>query len=94
MAYPNPDLCPPFTKDMIDRWVKEAIPGGHFLTAVLSNDLLGAVSHGDQDNRDGLVHIVSYLYNRCPGACWGSPEKVKEWPGLLAKRGIDQFETD
>lgn len=92
--YPNPDFCPALTKANIDAWVRYGQPGGHFLTAVLENNLSAAIGHGDLDNLAALHHIVSYLYNRCPGACWGSPEKVKEWPALLAKRGIDKFETD
>lgn len=94
MSYPNPDLCPPFTKECIDRWVRYAQPTGHFLSAVLSNDLKEAVARADSDNLAGLVHIVAYLYNRCPSGCWGSPERVREWPVLLAKKGIDSFEHE
>jgi hypothetical protein len=32
--------------------------------------------------------IVSYLYNEVPGLCWGSPERVADWP-----RACDQLRT-
>lgn len=55
-------------------------PGG-FLTAVLENDLKGAVSCGDVNSLSGLVDIVRYLYSYVPARCWGSPNKVEEWKG-------------
>lgn len=83
---------PEITKLAIDEWVRYARPTGHFLTNVLRNDLSGAVGYADEANLAALGSITRYLYNRCPGACWGSPTKVTEWPTLLAKAGIDQFE--
>jgi hypothetical protein len=53
-------------------------PGG-FLEAVLSNDLKGACSGGDELSREALFPIVRWLYNRAPAGCWGSPAKVAEW---------------
>lgn len=55
---------------------------GDFLRCVLSNDLSGAVSRADLGSQQALVAIVTWLYNRAPEACWGSPEKVAAWRGL------------
>ena len=71
--------APQRTLDGIRRYVNDRIPPGHFLTAVLSNDLRGAFSRADDENRAAMFAIVSYCYNEIPGACWGSPEAVGEW---------------
>jgi len=70
---------PEDTKFYIDRYVNEHYPVGHFLTAVLSNDLVGAFSRADDHNLRAMMDIVSYCYNDIPSTCWGNPEKVKKW---------------
>lgn len=67
------------TIDSIHRWVDYGIPPGGFLQAVLKNDLKGACQRADSDNILVLPLIVSYIYNCCPAACWGSPENYNEW---------------
>ncbi len=52
---------------------------GHFVTAVLSNDLIEAVNRADDECQKCLRSIVRYLYNRCPSGCWGSKKKMEEW---------------
>jgi hypothetical protein len=54
---------------------------GHFVTAVLENNLVSAVGHADSHNSKALPEIVRFLYNNVPAGCWGSPEKVQEWKG-------------
>lgn len=54
---------------------------GQFLTACLSNDLLGAVSHGDPQSLAGLKAITQCLYNYAPPGSWGSADKVRDWRG-------------
>lgn len=71
---------PEITKESIDAWVESARPVGGFLEAVLSNDLRGAFSRADSENQRAMFAIVAYLYNECPGACWGSPERYRTWP--------------
>ena len=66
-------------KEALDRYVKDRIPPGDFLTAVLKNDLTEACGRADVFNRVNLHMIVEYAYNFMPSACWGSPEKVKAW---------------
>jgi len=69
-------------KEAIDRWVKDASPMGGFITAVIENDLAGAIGRADVDARENLHEIIKYLWNECPSPCWGSKEKVKAWKGL------------
>jgi hypothetical protein len=71
---------PEHTRESIDAWVESARPVGGFLQAVLSNDLSGAFARADLDNQRAMHAIVSYLYNECPGGCWGSPERYRTWP--------------
>ena len=71
-------------KEAIDAWVHDGRPMGHFLTAVLSNDLREAIGRGDDAAIDNLPHIVAYLYNDCPSMCWGSTERVDKWGEWIA----------
>jgi hypothetical protein len=73
------------TMEGLRRYIDHHIPTGHFLEAVLSNDLKEAVGRADEGNMRVLPELVSFLYNEAPGACWGSPQRVKEW---LAKRKV------
>lgn len=70
---------PAHTIGAIDRYVKNRIPTGGFLRAVLENDLREAMGRADSINRESLFDIVSYIYNECPAACWGSVENVEAW---------------
>lgn len=70
---------PPAIRDGLKLYVEHYYPVGHFLTAVLSNDLFQAVGRADADSMAGLNAIVSFIYCECPSACHGSREKVKEW---------------
>jgi hypothetical protein len=63
----------------LQRYIEKRIQPGGFLTAVLSNDLLGACERADDDNLRILPAYMGYLYNEAPGGCWGSPDTVKEW---------------
>jgi len=61
------------------RYIENGIPPGHFLLAVLNNDLREACSRADDINRHLLWEIVGWLWNEAPAPCWGSPEKVSMW---------------
>jgi|TARA_Y100000310_G_scaffold309003_1_gene352677 hypothetical protein len=63
----------------IDRYINNKISGGDFLDAVFSNDLMESFARADEQNRQDMFEIVSYLYNHAPMECWGSREKVKLW---------------
>jgi len=65
------------------RWIAFGIHPGDFLSAVLENDLKGAVHRGDDLNRNRLVSYVVFLHNYAPATCWGSPAKVALWTGVL-----------
>ena len=89
----NYKRIPPYTKEDIDAWVRQAATPGSFLHAVLTNDLRTACEKADDRNQLALFDIVGYLYNECPMNCWGSVEKVEAWAamgGLLPRDDEDQ----
>jgi hypothetical protein len=63
----------------LQRYFENRIAPGGFLTAVLSNDLVGAVSRADQQNRSLIPEIVIFLYNRAPAGAWGNEDRVARW---------------
>ena len=65
--------------DGIQRYVQHGVKPGHFLTAVLCNDLRESINRADDDNRQNLIGVVAYCMWEIPGACWGSKEKVDAW---------------
>jgi hypothetical protein len=67
------------TQEALERYVKQRIPTGDFLRAVLSNDLFDAMGRADLDNRRDLYEICQYVYNDMPSTCWGSPAIVDAW---------------
>ena len=64
------------------RYFEEHIQPGHFLTAVLSNDLFEAFGRADDVNARYMKAYVQWLYNYAPGrhsGCWGTPDAVDNW---------------
>jgi hypothetical protein len=60
-------------------WVKFGIWPGDFLSAVIVNDLRGAVGRADAQNIRLLHNYIRALYNDVPHHCWGSPEIASAW---------------
>lgn len=58
------------------RYVITGRKPGHFLTAVLKNDLCEAVARADEDSMRVLGAIVVYLYNNVPSHIWGGENEV------------------
>jgi hypothetical protein len=78
----------PIILESLDRYVNYGILPGHFLTAVLENNLAESLGRADADNRENLFEIVSYIYNEIPAICWGNPEAVREWIGHSGRKGV------
>lgn len=70
---------PPYIRESLDLYARDGRPLGHFLTAVLTNDLFEACGRADDNNVWVLPVITAYVFNHLPGGCWGSPEKVAAW---------------
>lgn len=80
---------PAFVQNSLLAWVNEGRGGGHFITAILENDLKNVFARGDEENVAELRNIVMWLYNRSPMICWGDPERVKVWAGHRGLKGLN-----
>lgn len=78
---------PPGVQGCVQRYLEEHVQPGHFMTAVLCNDLRVAFRRADDINREALFDIVSWLYVNAPAISWGSPEAVSVW---LGERGTNE----
>lgn len=74
----------------IRNYVEHGIEPGSFLSAVICNDLKGAVAAADFRNMPNLPAFVGYFYNEAPSQCWGSNEKMIAW---MAKRSVERLEA-
>ena len=70
---------PDASAQALDDYIQRRIPVGGFLEAVLSNNLVNAMSMADQNNLPLLKEYVLFLYNYAPAKCWGSSKKYNEW---------------
>ena len=73
-------------KDSIDEYVKTGRPVGGFLEAILTNNLMGACDRADHLNIEVIPVYMAYLYNECPGGCFGSMDMHLAW---LDKGGLN-----
>jgi hypothetical protein len=73
------DNVPEHSRGGIIRYIEQGIEPGGFLSAVICNDLKGAVGRADMRNQDALCRIVGWFFNYAPSVCWGSPQKFDEW---------------
>lgn len=88
----SPSLIPPQTLETLKNYIRYRYPPGGFTTAVLENDLKEAVSRADDYNISAIPAIVSWLYNKAPGECWGSPKRVKDW--LFSTEKLPEFDLE
>ncbi len=65
--------------DGLAGYIAEGYPVGSYLEALLSNDLRGVFTRGDDEALAGLHSTMMFLYNDCPSVCWGAPSKVQAW---------------
>lgn len=70
---------PVHTQGALMRYVNQGLPPGGFLTAVLTNDLFGAVSRADGLNIQALPEIVKFIYNEVPIPAVGSTANMEAW---------------
>lgn len=92
--YPFPDanwsLIPPHMEHGLRDYVIHGLPPGGFLTAILSNDFMGAATRADEANLRSLQGWARFLYNYVPRDCKGSPEAVTQW---IQHRGLSGVAT-
>lgn len=57
---------------------------GHFVGAILRNDLLGACRHADDRNAWLLPIYVTWCANELPSMSWQSQAQVDAWRQMMA----------
>jgi hypothetical protein len=80
--YDKYPLIPSYMYEGIINYVVHHIKPGHFLSAVIQNDLKEAVASTDNENQEAIVSYVKFFYNDTPGDCWGSKQNYNEWLGI------------
>lgn len=63
----------------LDDYVKEGVPTGGFMRAVLANDLMESIARADEYNKLDLFKICQYVHWEIPANCHGSYEVVDAW---------------
>jgi hypothetical protein len=61
------------------EYLVERRPMGHFLTAIVSNDLMEACTRADPVCRTHIPDVVMFLLTYAPANAWGSKEVVAAW---------------
>lgn len=69
----------PYMADGVRRYIESRIPPGHFLTAVICNDLKEAFARADDSNSAAMRDWVRWFYNEAPSGCWGSRQAMTDW---------------
>lgn len=86
----NYELIPEHCRHGMQNYIEHGIPVGDFLTAVLENDFMEAVTRCDATNRAALREYAIFLHQEAPREAHGSPEAVKAW---IKKGGLHGKET-
>lgn len=72
-------IVPLHTQEALTNYVQHGYMPGGFLTALLCNDLMGAVARADHINKQNLANIASFVFNEMPADSWGSLERMEAW---------------
>jgi hypothetical protein len=80
----NYAILPENLQDGMRRYIEDGIKPGHFLTACLANDFLGALGAASTQTWDYVFQVGMFLYQEVPGRggsnCpWGSYEAVTKY---------------
>ena len=70
---------PSHTQYALTDYIERGIPVGGFLHAVLSNNLVDAVSKADVQNLPALKDIVNWIVTRAPQGSWGAEALLLRW---------------
>lgn len=68
-----------FAALMRHRDHSQSWPHGHFVNAVLENNLMEAYGRADLLSLQAIPSIVMFLANEMPGGAYGSPKRVASW---------------
>lgn len=69
----------------INRYIKQGIKPGNFLTAVIQNDFQEVAHRADRENLMNLPAYAGYFFNQAPSGSFGSPEIMEAWLAKFRK---------
>lgn len=72
------------------RYILHGVEPGHFLCAVLANDLMAALRRADDINKHSLPAYGAFLVNVAPAACFGSKERFEDWLRMGGLIGLNK----
>lgn len=78
--------CPDHMHEGMMRYLMDGEEGGHFMQALLSNNLMAAFGRADYTNAAHMKDWCLFLYNYAPSDSYGSPERHDAW---VASGGIN-----
>lgn len=87
-------LIPQHMVGAVKRYILHGIPPGGFLTALLSNDFMGAANKADDENSAALMGWARFLYNHVPAGSFGSPARFDAWLDKGGVIGSEQEKTE
>jgi len=69
----------PRMADAVRRYVEKGIQPGHFLMALLSNDLMDTIGRADDENAAAIKRWAIFVRCELPVGCHGSRSKMTDW---------------
>lgn len=69
----------------LDGYIQRGEETGHFLTALICDNLHETVARADAENLANLPAFCSFLYNYAPSLCHGSKQKMENWIAAFQK---------
>ena len=73
------DCLPIHIRGGVERYIEQGVQPGHFLAAVICNQLKESFMYADEYNTARMFDIVNFFYNEAPLGCQGSPKKMIAW---------------
>lgn len=81
-------VIPENLKDGIENYLIHRLKPGGFLSAVIRNDLFGAVGRADTESLNCLLLIVRWFYNRAPSVSHGSSSAMSRWLNRVENESV------
>lgn len=77
-------------RSAVKLYIEKGVIPGHFLQAVIANNLLDAVSRADPQNLALLPEWARFFWNEVPPDCWLSRKAMTDWhdAGGLQGQGV------
>jgi hypothetical protein len=72
-------------QDGMQNYIEKGYPPGHFLSAVIQNDLSKAIGYADPESLTMIPTLCEWIFNRAPSKSWGSRIAMEKW--VAAKQG-------